>query len=188
MIERRLVHAEGFDPATQAVVSYAFAELEDQSRLLRESTAGLAPEDFAWQPAPGFNSIGMLVAHCAIAEYYWLSIAAAGIPFDPDGPALCRRVLGIGPDDDGIPCPPGGGHPEALAGWTAEQYFGLLARAREASRQVLAGWTDASLAESYAGSRGPITREWTLYHVVEHLAQHTGQVGLLKRLRAAAGG
>ena len=47
--------------------------LDDQLRLLTEDTRGLTVEQLAWQPAPGMNTIGMLLAHIAIVEVFWTS-------------------------------------------------------------------------------------------------------------------
>jgi hypothetical protein len=47
-----------------------FAQLDDQSARLTEDTRQLTPEAIAWQPAPGMNTIGMLLAHIAIVEAF----------------------------------------------------------------------------------------------------------------------
>ena len=74
------------------------AQLDDQLRLLRERTRDLTPEDLMWQPAPGMNTIGMLLAHLAIVEVWWTKLV---IENEANGDV--RGVLGIGEDDDGMP-------------------------------------------------------------------------------------
>src|SRR5437773_12267807 len=88
-------------------VALFLVQMDDQGRRLAEDTRGLTPEELAWQPAPGMNTIGMLLAHIAIVEVYWTSILMR-IPCD------CPGVLGIGEDDEGLPLPAHGPPPAAL--------------------------------------------------------------------------
>ena len=37
-----------------------------RARALIADTRGLTPEALGWQPAPGMNTIGMLLAHCLV--------------------------------------------------------------------------------------------------------------------------
>jgi hypothetical protein len=90
-------------------------------------------------------------------------------------------------DDDGLPCPPDGGHPASLAGKTLADYLTMLDAARAASHGVMRTWRDADLASTYKRRDQTISREWTLYHVLEHFAAHHGQVLLLRHLMRDAG-
>ena len=78
-------------------VALFIAQLDDQSRRLTEDTRGLPPATLAWQPAPGMNTIGMLLAHNAIVEVYWMCVAQERTQFDLEG------VLGIGMDGSSRP-------------------------------------------------------------------------------------
>src|SRR5436309_13482050 len=76
------------------------AQLDDQSARLLAALREATPDELEWQPAPGTNTIGMLLAHIAIAEVYWTQVGPlARESFD------CDSVLGIGADDDGMPMP-----------------------------------------------------------------------------------
>lgn len=156
-----------------------FAQLEDQSERLTEDTRGLSPAALAWQPAPGLNTIGMLLAHIAIVEVFWTQAGPLRqSSFDTAG------VLGIGMDDDGMPIPEGGLPPATLAGKGLAFYDDLLARARAYSRPVLAELTDADLDQEVHRKRRDGTEHhcnvrWVLYHMVEHQAGHYGQINLL---------
>ena len=48
------------------------AQMDDQSRRLTEHTRGATADELAWQPAPGLQTIGMLLAHIAVVEVYWM--------------------------------------------------------------------------------------------------------------------
>ena len=110
--------------------------MDDQSRRLTEDTRDLTPAELAWQPAPGMNTIGMLLAHIAIVEVYWLNTAMeSGTPFP------CHEVLGIGEDDDGLPLPADAAPPQTLQGKTLDFYDDLLARARKYTVAATRGLT-----------------------------------------------
>ena len=64
-------------PAADPVVARFAAGLLDQHRLVEAALRKGSP-NFEWQPAPGRNSIGMLLAHNAIVEVWWLDVGARG--------------------------------------------------------------------------------------------------------------
>ena len=177
MGDRLLTLSGRYDPSRQFAVSMFAAFLDDQTELLREQVK-------EWEPR---NTAGMLIAHCAMAEVWWLTIAWRGIPYKGAGEGMFAEMLGIGPEDDGLPLDSDGTHPEALAGKTFEEYFEILSRAREATHEALHGWTDEDLALTYEANNRTYTRRWTLYHAAEHLAQHIGQIGLLAHEMRDAG-
>lgn len=171
------------------VAALFVAQLDDQTRLLLRDTRALRPADLAWQPARGMNTIGMLLAHIAIVEVFWVQVAGLA----PDGDMT--GVLGIGIDDDGMPLAAGGRPPAGLRGRDIDFYAGLLARARAHTRRAVADLTDADLDREVTRQRRDGTQEafdlrWMLYHLLEHFAGHYGQILLLahqRRNRSRAG-
>ena len=125
----------------------------------------------------------MLVAHNAITEVWWLDAVPAGIGRGAETESRLRARIGLGTDDDGMPAEPEGKHPAALAGWTRKRYVELLERTRACSREVLATWRDDDLDRTIRLGERDVTRGWILYHVLEHFAQHLGQVSLLAALQ-----
>src|SRR6266851_7046620 len=87
------------------------AQMDDQSRRLFEDLRGITAAELQWQPRAGSNTIGMLLAHIAIVEVYWLLIASETMSHE-----AVRKVLRFGVDDDGMPLPPGQGAPAGLQG------------------------------------------------------------------------
>jgi uncharacterized damage-inducible protein DinB len=177
----------GFDPTRQATVGTLAAGLDDQLRRLEAALAGLSVEALEWQAAPGMNSIGMLAAHLALVEVWWIRFAPAGKgPFAAlDGEF--RALLGIGGQDDGIDVGGRTAFPDALRGWTAPRYVEVLRKARAVVNETLRGWSDEDLATVVTGARGSVTWRWILYHVLEHFAGHFGQVLLVKHQLRDAG-
>jgi uncharacterized damage-inducible protein DinB len=174
----------GYDPSTQSTVGTFAASLDDQLRRLRKTLEGLEVSHLEWQERPGRNTIGMLLAHLALVEIYWITMAPAGRGWDDAARATLQTLIGI--EDDGLPLPADGAHPDYLAGSTPERYDEMLSRARAHIHAELRTWSDASLDTTYTmdrrGERVLVTRRWTLYHVLEHFAAHFGQIGLVKHL------
>src|SRR5262245_48194670 len=100
------------------------AQLDDQNANLLEDTRGLTPEELAWQPAPGMNTVGMLLAHIALVEVGWIGAAALGLDF------FKIDELPVSWADSGIPLAAGAPPPEALRGKDLAFYDHVLDRAR----------------------------------------------------------
>jgi uncharacterized damage-inducible protein DinB len=92
-------------------------------------------------------------------------------------------VIGIHLDDDGMPLPAHGTHPASLAGKTAADYLTMLRRARAATHARVRGWDDRAIEQTRLVDGNEVSCAWILFHVVEHFAQHLGQIALLTSLR-----
>jgi uncharacterized damage-inducible protein DinB len=182
-MELTLPIADGYDPRTQAVVGTLAAALDDQLRDLRKQVAGLDVAQLEWQAAPGHNTIGMLLAHLALVEVFWITFAPRGMSHEEQDRTATELLRA---SDDGIPLPPDGAHPGYLAGFTLERYDEMLTIARARVHDTLRAWSDASLDETYElqGRKAShtVSYRWTLYHVLEHFAAHLGQIGLVKHV------
>ena len=176
-------------PATRAMrspeVASFLAQLDDQARRLREDTRGLTRAALAWQSRAGMNTMGMLLAHQAVVEVYWIQLGPLGIA-EP----ASEQVLGIGLYGDGMPLKPGLRAPASLRGKGLAYFDDLLARAREHTRRASADLTDADLDREVEVRRKRIRFQsvnlrWIYYHVLEHYAGHYGQILLLRHLHRA---
>jgi uncharacterized damage-inducible protein DinB len=156
-------------------------QLDDQSRRLMEDTRGATPDELAWQPEPGMNTIGMLFAHVALVEVAWIGAAAKGLEWSK------VDVLPVKWPDSGIPLAPASPPPAALRGRDLAFYDDVMSRARAFTREALAGLADADLERTCTrvrvdGSKFEYNVGWALYHVLEHEAGHYGQINLLRHL------
>lgn len=163
-------------------VASFLAQYDDLSGNLWKDLEGITPAELAWQPKRGMNTIGMLLAHLAIVEAFWIQRATTG----EDDPEL-ERVLGIGVDDDGMPCPADGGPPRVLKGWTYARFRALEAKARAFAKRRTRAFTAADLerkirADRRDGLRRSFSVRWILYHLLEHYAGHYGQILLVRHL------
>jgi uncharacterized damage-inducible protein DinB len=176
---------EGFRSREAALF---FEQLEDQTRILLETVKDITPRELEWQPERGMNTIGMLLAHNAVAEVLWTQIGLQGMKqFDVDA------AIGCGVDVDGMPVAPDAGPPENLNGKTLSYYEDLLVKARAYFKKVAVTLTDADLEKERTrvrddGTKRDYTLRWVLYHMHEHFAGHRGQVQLLRHLYAATVG
>jgi uncharacterized damage-inducible protein DinB len=187
MKDVRLKIPAGYNNSSQRIVALFAAQLDDQLRRLKETVAELGTAHLEWQPHPGVNTVGMLLAHIAVAEVYWINVAPAGIPLEPDGDNLILKTIGIRMDDDGLPLKPDGRPPAPLVGKSLTDYLNMLDKMRTASHATLRTWQDTDLDRGYPLRDITVTRSWTLYHVLEHFATHYGQILMLKHLMRDAG-
>ncbi|MBI4345357.1 MAG: DUF664 domain-containing protein, partial [Elusimicrobia bacterium] len=149
---------------------------------------GATAQELEWQPAPGMNTAGMLLAHLAIVEVFWTQIALRGIEKLETEP-----VIGIGQDDDGMPLPEDGAPPQVLKGKTPAYYEDLLSRARAYLKEAAVKLSDADLDREVTRTRPDGTQRivnvrWGLYHMLEHFSGHFGQILLLRHLYRATVG
>jgi len=172
----------GYRPGVSPVVGATAAQLDALLATLAARVGEATPEQLEWQLRPGVNTIGMLLAHLAIAEVYWVSMAAGGGGSDEEAGRTVESVLGIRMEDDGMPMPADATPPASLAGRTAAGYLELLRRAREETHRVLRRLDDRQLAEIRTVDGREISLGWVLYHLVEHFAYHLGQISLLAAL------
>lgn len=164
-------------------------QLDEQSRRLADDLEDIAVEELHWQPAPGMNTIGMLLAHIAFAEVH---LAQVGLLGETTGHA--HDVIGIREEDEGLPLPPDGRPPAALEGKPYAFFTEALERARVHTRRVAATLTDADLERIVTRPRpdGQSLRifnlGWVLYHMLEHEAGHHAQINLVRSLFKRRGG
>jgi len=160
-------------------VSLFVAQMDDQSRLLRDEFRGVTATELSRQPAPGTNTIGMLLTHMAITEVFWTSVLT-------ESAFLCEQVLGLRSEDDGMPLAADGLPPAGLAGRELAFFDDLLARARHNTLRQMRPLVAADLTRPIEQRRrtGVVTLNgrWILYHMLEHTAGHRAQIALLGRL------
>lgn len=185
MTKREMKVPRGYDVKTQTKVGLFAAQLDDQLKRLKNNVKGLTVEQLEWQRRRGMNTVGMLLAHLALVEVWWINIAPAGIPWKPEGRKMIQKVCGF--EDDGLPLASDGRHAEYLKGYTIENYLAVLAKTRRSIHREMKTWRDRDLDKLYRQGNRQFSRMWTLYHVLEHFAGHFGQILMLKHMMRDAG-
>ena len=188
MKEILLPIADSYDLSRQRMTGTFAAQLEAQLDKLKETVQGLTTEQLEWQSRPGMNTIGMLLAHITIAEVFWIKIAPAEIDDKDEWDKIIKELIGILGHEDGMPLPKDGKHPETLAGKTVDDYLKMLDIGRNATRAIWETWHDDDLDKTFVvEAKYRFSRRWALYHILEHLAAHLGQVLILKHMMRDAG-
>ena len=163
-------------------VASCVAGIEELRARLLDAVRALTPAELAWQPRPGANTIGMLLAHVAVAETH---LGQVGLLGERDGHV--HDVIGITVEDEGLPLAAGAPPSPALDGKDVAFFADLLARSGAHTRVAAIGVTDDVLDADIVrppradGTHRVFTRRWVLFHMIEHAAGHLGQVQVLRR-------
>jgi len=164
-------------------VARLFWQMEEQRRILLDALAGLTGDELHWQPAPGANTIAMLLAHIAYAEAHLVQVGILG---ETTGHA--QDVTGISEEDEGMPLAPDAPPSPALAGRPLAFFTDALAKARAHTRRALEPLADGDLARTVTRPPRPdgtvrvFDAAWVVCHLIEHEAGHRGQIQLMRHL------
>jgi uncharacterized damage-inducible protein DinB len=127
--------------------------------LLVQALAPLSRDQLALRAAPSLRPVWVLAAHIVSARVHWY-----------------QRVMGEGDqdlmpliswDDDGAPQQ------------SAAELVGGLEATWRMIRDCLDRWTPAALGDPFVTPRGAArTRQWIVWHVIEHDLHHGGELCL----------
>lgn len=170
---RRLPVAHAASPAAARLLAML---AEARERTLR-AVDGLSTAELDHCTAELPVSIGSHLVHLAAIEVDWLwtDLRAEAIP--------AGELAGF-PFDD---VRDGEGRLSAVRGWSLAQHVALLARCRAALVEHAAGLSEGAMTVPVAGLEGSSTPEWILHHLLQHEAEHRGQIRRLKALQRASG-
>jgi uncharacterized damage-inducible protein DinB len=140
--------------------------LDRQREEVRQLLLGLTAEQLNWMPLPqATNSVYQLAQHIAWNELWWIGTKLAGRPF---------------------PYPWEGNEDLEGSGEDAADLLFWLDQAATTTADVLGGLEPSALdhTRTLTGSEGTNQRSvrWILVHVVEHNAEHLGQIRLTLQL------
>lgn len=137
--------------------------LEEYLDKIRLAVARLDDEAIWWRPAPGTNSVGNLLLHLAGNLSLWILAGVGGQEYERDR----------------------AGELAATGGKGAEELVGRLRVVVEECRRVLEGLEGRDLTEVLEIQSYRVDRLGAVFHVVEHMSYHTGQiVWIVKQLRS----
>lgn len=148
--------------------------LNEVREQLHEALADLTDEQVARRAVSGAHSIGALALHIGEAEWWWIQCVVAGRKMTDED----RRVAhwDVLEDPDGF----------AANGYSAEYCMNAIDEIRKRTRQHLSSFTDDDLDRLFSykkrGKTVEVSLRWVLHHLMDHEAQHKGQILMLKRL------
>jgi uncharacterized damage-inducible protein DinB len=141
-------------PLDRMFVDYSIKKLEQLLSRIRDCVGRLAPDEIWTRGHENENAIGNLVLHLGGNVRQWIVSGVGGAPDERSRDAEFAARGGLATPE-------------------------LLERIDSAVREavvVLRNVTSARLAEQVAIQKYDVTVMEAIYHVVEHFAQHTGQI------------
>lgn len=162
--------AQGFSPG----IGFYLSGMDEVREQLREAVSGMSDEQVGRRVVDGAQPIGALMLHCVEAEWLWMQRVTAGREMTDEDRRVAHR--GALEDPDGF----------AAKGYSAKYCLDALDAIRERTRGILASLSDDDLDRIFSYERRGETIEtslrWVLHHLIDHEAQHKGQILMLKRL------
>ena len=161
-------------PGLATGIGYYLAGMEEVRAQLVAAVKDI-PNDVIGKPAfLGAHSIGGLVLHIGEAEWFWMQMVVCGHQLTAeDEKAPYWDIL------DNV---------DAVAhkGYTTEFCLQEAEKIRNQTRDVLFSYSDKDLERMYERPDKPIVHSLRciLHHLIDHEAQHKGQILMLKRLMA----
>jgi len=155
-------------------IGFLLAGMDEVRGQLRRAIESMSDVEISHPAFPGAHSIGALALHIGEAEWWWMNCVIQGHELtDEDRMQPYWDVL---KDPDGF----------AANGFSAGYCLERIAAVREDTRRFLASLDDDDLERIYSHTRRDKLTEhslrWILHHLIDHEAQHKGQILMLKRL------
>ena len=159
-------------PAKEPIIVQILAMLQDARRRTIESIKGVSDEALNWRRSSAESSIADLLYHIALVEADWLYEDVAGVPYPKKIKALFPQEMR---ESD-----------SRLVHVVPAPLDVHLHRLDDVRTELLEMFRTMSLEEFRRVRDLPrydVTPEWILHHLLQHEAEHRGQI---KSLRNAA--
>lgn len=157
--------------ATSQIGGWLGALTEAREDLLGTLT-DLTDQELHTELLPGAHSIAAILWHMANIELWWIQTVLQGTPPDE----ATRRRFGLTePGEFNTP-------PDTMS---LAQFLALMAEARQATVAAYGAMTDEAFTTAdrlRPGGQRIYAPEWILFNLVDHEANHRGQIAMLKRL------
>lgn len=157
-------------------IGFCLSAMDEVRQQLRETVGAMPAAAVNRLAVPGAHSIGALVLHIGEAEWWWMRCVIEGHQLTPaDRAQLYWDVLD---DPDGF----------ARENYSAQFCLDEIDKLRASvTRRVLASFNDADLERVFTyrddkRAMVEVSLRWVLHHLVDHEAQHKGQILMLKRM------
>ena len=161
-------------PGVSPGIGFYLSGMEEVREQLREAVVGISDRQIGRPAFPGAHSLGALTLHIGEAEWWWMQCVVSGHKLtSEDRGAPYWDVL---KDPEGF----------ASKGYSAEFCLQEIEKIRGQTRDLLSSFSDDDLERICSFERRGETHEhslrWILHHLIDHEAQHKGQILMLKRL------
>lgn len=162
--------------ATDPAIGGWLAALADARRRTKAAVAGLAQATLDWQPPDAGNGVGTLLYHIALIEADWLSAEVREeATYPPD-------LLALFPWD----VRDENGRLTVVTGLDLAAHLARLDATRERTVATFAAISLADFRRVRALPAYDVTPEWVAHHLLQHEAEHRGELGVNLGLARAA--
>ena len=155
---------KGYTPQIGAMVTM----LNNLSHRIELAVKTLSQEEIDWQEDERSNSIGALIIHLAATEAYYQAFTFEGRKFNKEETLKWAVASSLG--DKGR---------KIFKGKSAEYYLNICKEMRKKTLEKLKTLDDAWLARKVGDSY--YNNHFCWFHVMEHQANHLGQIYLIKK-------
>ena len=147
---------------------WLWALQDTRQRTLRE-LGQLNPAIIDWRPSGNESSIGTVLYHLAGIEADWLYVEVLEQPFPPEVDALLSYPIR---DEQG--------RLTQVEGFSLEQHLSRLETVRGLLLDVFQQMDLPEFRRARSLANYEVTPEWVLHHLMQHEAEHRGQIGTLR--------
>ncbi len=163
------------NPNFSEQIGFLVGGMTEVREQLSDAVKDLSNEEISAKVLPNVHSIGQLILHNAEAEWWWLKVVLAEQDLDEEE-ARREAFWDVLLDED-----------FSSKNYSAEFCINRINKVRENCFEVLKEFSDVDLGRFFGwnkhdGSRTEVTLRWILHHLIDHEAQHKGQILMLKRL------
>jgi uncharacterized damage-inducible protein DinB len=166
--EREYLIVDAGFSAEPEIGRWLWALQETRDRTLR-ALEGLPPALIDWLPPSNASSIGTVLYHIADIEADWLYVEVLEQPIPPEVAAL----FPYGTRDDQ-------GHLTQVPGFNLDQHLERLATVRSVLLAVFQQMDLSDFRRARSLPNYDVTPEWVLHHLIQHEAEHRGQINALR--------
>jgi uncharacterized damage-inducible protein DinB len=165
-----LIPVPDFSPG----LGYYVSAMKEVRQGLRNGIEKLSNEQIGRRAVAQAHPIGALALHIGEAEWWWILCNLAGRELTDED----RRIAhwDVLEDPDGF----------AANDFSAQYCLNAVDRISEHTRKYLFTFSDDDLDRLFSyekqGGTIDVSLRWVLHHLMEHEAQHIGQIMMLKRL------
>ena len=169
-VKRTLKPLEGFSRE----IGFYLSAWEKTRAELREIAADLSNAELAQRLTPEAHQIGALILHLGESEAGWIHAIIAGKELNEEEKRFVHWCDTTETDF-------------AAKGYDARDCIEKIDKISERSREILREFTDDDLERLFpykrsSGERVEVSLRWVLHHLIDHEANHKGQISMTKRL------
>lgn len=154
-------------------IGFYLSAWEKARAELRKIVSDLTDEELTRRITPEAHQIGGLILHLGEAETWWIHSTVAEKELDEEARKFAHMYDTTETNF-------------AEKGYSAAECIGRIDEISRRSREILAKLTDEDLEKIFSyeldGKRVEASLRWILCQLIDHEANHKGQISMIKRL------